>query len=398
MEHAEDAALAWALAESVCTAHAGGAWRRGDAEEWHAANQLEVAALQVQSDVDAERRSRRRFTDACAQLQREVESAPPGSRPPPPLSAHMQAAAERARHEMREAVEVINLLDDERRDATRRMGRASGSIAHGEGGELRVHAVPSAAIDAQRAAFVAVPQRRSDPSDGVLRTRAQFAERRGDGAAAAWREAEPFRVERRRAPDGDLYNERQFNQWFDDGGAAWAASEWGGARVARPTTSFDATRGVCTYLLVDGAGENYLGCTTEVTRRVREHNGELSGGAARTLETAHAPWRLVLAVFGFASFGRAHAFESMWHHPDTAFYLTPMQRSTPRRPLHLRRLRDNVDVLITLLDGWHTHAPDARSSPLRVVDGDGVNALLQLPPLELHADDVAACAHALEWE
>ena len=134
MEHAEDAALAWALAESVCTAHAGGAWRRGDAEEWHAANQLEVAALQVQSDVDAERRSRRRFTDACAQLQREVESAPPGSRPPPPLSAHMQAAAERARHEMREAVEVINLLDDERRDATRRMGRASGSIAHGEGG------------------------------------------------------------------------------------------------------------------------------------------------------------------------------------------------------------------------------------------------------------------------
>ena len=50
-----------------------------------------------------------------------------------------------------------------------------------------------------------------------------------------------------------------------------------------------STKWYC-YLLVDAAGRRtYVGATTDVSRRLRQHNGELSGGAKRT--RAHRPWR-----------------------------------------------------------------------------------------------------------
>ncbi len=46
-----------------------------------------------------------------------------------------------------------------------------------------------------------------------------------------------------------------------------------------------------TYLLVSEVnGRTYVGVTTDLERRLRQHNGELAGGARAT--RAHRPWRL----------------------------------------------------------------------------------------------------------
>ena len=56
----------------------------------------------------------------------------------------------------------------------------------------------------------------------------------------------------------------------------------------------------CVYLLSNGA-RTYIGASTDVARRVRQHNGELAGGARAT--SAHRrtePWRAVAWLTGFA--------------------------------------------------------------------------------------------------
>ncbi len=50
------------------------------------------------------------------------------------------------------------------------------------------------------------------------------------------------------------------------------------------------------YVLVsERTRRTYVGSTTDVARRARQHNGELRGGARAT--RAHRPWR-VARVFG----------------------------------------------------------------------------------------------------
>ena len=49
------------------------------------------------------------------------------------------------------------------------------------------------------------------------------------------------------------------------------------------------------YLLVGFTEKNtYIGATTDVNRRLRQHNGELCGGAKRT--RSNRPWRLLAYV------------------------------------------------------------------------------------------------------
>lgn len=58
----------------------------------------------------------------------------------------------------------------------------------------------------------------------------------------------------------------------------------------------------------------YIGYTVDPSQRLREHNGELRGGATAT--RSHRPWRLVVAVSGFRSQKEALAFEFAWQHPS----------------------------------------------------------------------------------
>ena len=53
------------------------------------------------------------------------------------------------------------------------------------------------------------------------------------------------------------------------------------------------------YVLRSESGAYYVGCTTDIHRRVRQHNGEIVGGAKCT--RSNRPWRLAKAYGSYAN-------------------------------------------------------------------------------------------------
>lgn len=79
--------------------------------------------------------------------------------------------------------------------------------------------------------------------------------------------------------------------------------------------------------------KTYIGITTDLERRLQEHNGELNGGAARTRR--YRPWIVAMHVRGFARKSAALAFEYQWSHFGN------LQNFTPQR----RKLRMQLEIL-----------------------------------------------------
>lgn len=65
------------------------------------------------------------------------------------------------------------------------------------------------------------------------------------------------------------------------------------------------------YILVsETKNRTYVGVTTDLQRRVRQHNGELKGGARST--RGHGPWKAVVEVPHLEK-KRAHKMEYQMH-------------------------------------------------------------------------------------
>jgi predicted GIY-YIG superfamily endonuclease len=65
----------------------------------------------------------------------------------------------------------------------------------------------------------------------------------------------------------------------------------------------------CVYILINEKGRSYIGSTTDVRRRLRQHNGELVGGAKST--SRHKPWEMRVYVSGFKNRSEACRWEKL---------------------------------------------------------------------------------------
>lgn len=65
------------------------------------------------------------------------------------------------------------------------------------------------------------------------------------------------------------------------------------------------------YCLVSTEGKTYVGFTTNVDRRLRQHNGEISGGAKATRGSS---WKRICTIAGFPTQQSALQFEWKWKH------------------------------------------------------------------------------------
>jgi predicted GIY-YIG superfamily endonuclease len=66
----------------------------------------------------------------------------------------------------------------------------------------------------------------------------------------------------------------------------------------------------CVYLLEDAKGRTYVGATVNLTRRLRQHNQDVSGGARQTKRGG--PWHVAACISGFEHWTHALKFEYAW--------------------------------------------------------------------------------------
>lgn len=97
----------------------------------------------------------------------------------------------------------------------------------------------------------------------------------------------------------------------------------------------------------------YVGATVDLKRRVRQHNGELCGGARRTC--AAGPWCVECYVSGFETWCQALQFEYAWRR---------VGRNRVKRwdvPGRMRALE-----LLMAQERWSSRSPLASTLPLHV--------------------------------
>lgn len=111
----------------------------------------------------------------------------------------------------------------------------------------------------------------------------------------------------------------------------------------------------CVYLIISADMDNtYVGVTTNFRRRLRQHNGELNGGAKAS--RAGRPWQCVCLIDGFKDRSEACHFEWKWKHfsrnlsrksnksaninCQTGYFASPLVQ---HRQAALEKVKDSID-------------------------------------------------------
>ncbi|KAI1466697.1 uncharacterized protein F4812DRAFT_432451 [Daldinia caldariorum] len=101
----------------------------------------------------------------------------------------------------------------------------------------------------------------------------------------------------------------------------------------------------------------YIGSTPNPPRRLKQHNGVVKGGAARTSRNKLRPWEMVGLVSGFPGMVTALKFEWALNNPHMSLHIPSTSRITtaagrkrngrPRRPRHnLTSILSNLHLLL----------------------------------------------------
>ncbi|KAJ0159042.1 Structure-specific endonuclease subunit SLX1 [Colletotrichum tanaceti] len=103
----------------------------------------------------------------------------------------------------------------------------------------------------------------------------------------------------------------------------------------------------------------YIGSTPNPPRRLKQHNGEARGGAARTSRMSLRPWEMVGLVSGFPGMVAALKFEWALNNPHLSLHIPSTSRITvsngvkknghPRRPrINLPSILSNLQLLLSV--------------------------------------------------
>ena len=123
----------------------------------------------------------------------------------------------------------------------------------------------------------------------------------------------------------------------------------------------------------------YVGITNNMNRRLRQHNGELVGGAKAT--RISRPWDVWITVEGFPTQTSSLQFEWMWKH------MAP--KKSHGKKARITKLRDLLNK-----EQWTAKSPLAKTIPLKVTiydyrndddddDDDHIEKAIQMDPWEM---------------
>ncbi|EOD18264.1 hypothetical protein EMIHUDRAFT_447996 [Emiliania huxleyi CCMP1516] len=114
----------------------------------------------------------------------------------------------------------------------------------------------------------------------------------------------------------------------------------------------------CCYLLrslsPSARGRTYIGFTVDPQRRLRQHNGEVKGGARKT--SRQRPWEMLGFVHGFSDNVSALQFEWAWQHPTVSLAVREhvADLGLRRRSYSAAKLLQVLAVMVRL-EEWSSH-------------------------------------------
>ncbi|KAI1195649.1 GIY-YIG catalytic domain-containing protein [Nemania serpens] len=144
----------------------------------------------------------------------------------------------------------------------------------------------------------------------------------------------------------------------------------------------------------------YIGSTPNPPRRLKQHNGEVTGGAARTARRRLRPWEMVGLVSGFPGMVAALKFEWALNNPHVTLYIPTASRITvstqrkrgggPKRPRpSMTSIISNIHLLLGVPSfarlplKLHFFAPEMHAAWTKCLE-DASEALLRTIPV--HTD------------
>lgn len=131
----------------------------------------------------------------------------------------------------------------------------------------------------------------------------------------------------------------------------------------------------CVYFLKSlKTGKTYVGYTSNIYNRIKQHNGYITGGAKRT--TKDRPWEIVCIISGFPDSRSALQFEFAWHDARAPRKRIPNGTDGKRRYRkcpHITTCKEGLEHL--LCKKWTSTAPEPKSFPLTVIWNTKENCL-----------------------